>query len=119
MCLLPYADAATASNSIHKVILASSIVSIMWDWWERGPDYLYSGTTLTQQRGGGLSVLSACRGLSQCIISGSGGFPACSSAPEGLACAHKLITSIPSVVCRLTPQSNQLVVGAVASLSGR
>jgi hypothetical protein len=56
--LLPYAGAATASNSIHKVILASSIVSIMWDWWERGPDYLYSGATLTQQRGGALLAVS-------------------------------------------------------------
>jgi hypothetical protein len=48
--LLPRADAATASNSILKVILASSIVSIMWDWWERGPDYLYSGAEATQQQ---------------------------------------------------------------------
>lgn len=40
---LPCADAATASGSINKVILASSIVSVMWDWWERGSDYTYSG----------------------------------------------------------------------------
>jgi hypothetical protein len=44
VCSLPCpADAATAAGSISKVILASSIVSIMWDWWERGEGHVYSG----------------------------------------------------------------------------
>lgn len=33
LCILtPPTDAATASGTISKVILASSIVAIMWDW---------------------------------------------------------------------------------------
>lgn len=35
-------DAATAAGSIRKVILASSIVAVMADWWERGSEHVYT-----------------------------------------------------------------------------
>lgn len=39
--LLPV-DAATAAGSISKVILASSVVAVMADWWERGSNHVYT-----------------------------------------------------------------------------
>lgn len=46
LLVLVLADAATAAGSINKVLLASSIVSVLWDWWERGSDYIYTGSSI-------------------------------------------------------------------------
>jgi len=37
-----FADAATAIGTITKVVLVSSIVAVMWDWWERGAQHVYT-----------------------------------------------------------------------------
>jgi hypothetical protein len=57
--LLP--DAASASGSINKVILASSIVAIMWDWWERGRDHVYTEEDWTLDGSVALNCYAYCK----------------------------------------------------------
>lgn len=54
-------DAATASGSIRKVLLCSSIVAVMWDWWERGRDYVYTEEDWTLDSSVALNCYAYCK----------------------------------------------------------
>ncbi|KAF6259935.1 hypothetical protein COO60DRAFT_1700582 [Scenedesmus sp. NREL 46B-D3] len=54
-------DAATAAGSIRQVLLCSSIVSVMWDWWERGRDHVYTEEDWTLDRSVQLNTYAYCK----------------------------------------------------------
>jgi hypothetical protein len=64
-------DASTAAGSITKVILASSIVAIMWDWWERGRQHVYTGACSPRV------CVCACVCVWWCVCGGGGGDGRC------------------------------------------
>lgn len=55
------ADAATAAGTIDKVLLVSSIVAIMWDWWERGRNYVYTEDDWTLDSSVQLNLYAYCK----------------------------------------------------------
>lgn len=56
-----HADAATASGTVSKVLLVSSIVAIMWDWWERGSNYVYTEEDWTLDSSVQLNTYAYCK----------------------------------------------------------
>jgi hypothetical protein len=55
------ADAATAAGSFRKVLLCSSIVSVMWDWWERGREHVYTEEDWTLDKSVQLNTYAYCK----------------------------------------------------------
>lgn len=55
------ADAATVTGTITKVVLASSVVAVMWDWHERGADHVYTEADWTSDSSVALNTYAFCK----------------------------------------------------------
>lgn len=55
------ADAASATGTVKKVLLVSSIVAVMWDWWERGRHYVYTEDDWTLDSSVQLNTYAYCK----------------------------------------------------------